>query len=144
MSLLLTWDTRQQISKFLANTYYQKFATRQYTTNPPCVVSVTALPCEILITTLAMFTAILVHSKCKIVILELVFSSKWNNTTSQLSRCSKYRLIRGNWSRPINYDVSQVIFCAQWAVAHQCIICFHSFRLTFKLVPYIRKNKSRK
>jgi len=34
-----------------------------------------ALPCKNLITTSFMFTAILVHRKCKIIILELVYSS---------------------------------------------------------------------
>jgi len=37
---------------------------------------VTALPCKILITTLVMLTAVLVHSKGKTVILELVHANK--------------------------------------------------------------------
>ena len=39
-----------------------------------------------LITTLVMFTAILVRSKCKLVILELFRASKWNNTTAHLQQ----------------------------------------------------------
>jgi len=41
-----------------------------------CTVCVTPLPCKILITTLVTRTAVLVHSKCKIVIFELLHASK--------------------------------------------------------------------
>ena len=47
------------------------------------MVCVTALPSKIVITTLVMFTAILVHSKCKVVIFDLIYARKRNNTTAQ-------------------------------------------------------------
>jgi len=59
---------------------------QQGNNKPLFTVCVTALPCKILITTLVMFASVLVHSKCKIVILELVHASKWNSTTTQLQK----------------------------------------------------------
>ena len=51
----------------------RKFETKEHITNPPYMVYVTALPGKILITMLVMFTVILVHSKCKIIIIKLYF-----------------------------------------------------------------------
>jgi len=45
------------------------------------MVSVTALPCKILITTFVIFTVILVHRKWKILISNTIRASKWNSTT---------------------------------------------------------------
>jgi len=58
-------DMCQPIFRNFWQTHCNKFATRGYIINLPHTVSVTALPCKILITTLIMFTVILVHSKCK-------------------------------------------------------------------------------
>jgi len=83
-----------------ADINYKKFATRERIINLSCTVCVAALPCKILITTLVMFTAVLVHSKCKIVILELVHPSKWNN--------SDVVLLGGHRSGPMCLIKSQV------------------------------------
>jgi len=76
VSLFITLNTCQRFSQFLANVYYKKFATRRCIINPPCLVCVTALPCKIFITNLVMFTPILIHSNCKIIILKPVYASK--------------------------------------------------------------------
>jgi len=98
------------------------------------------------LTTLVMFIAISVHSKCKNLNFTLFVQVSEVTQQHSYSRCSKCHPTR--WLILMSHESTFMLpSCVQnepWhivAVLHQCVICCRSIRPNFKLIPTSAETK---